>query len=89
MFLSKLKIDVVSREFRRDYADVHQMHRTVMAAFPQVDGEQPPRQEHGVLWRLDQGFESELAPPPPPSLRLLGCGYRRRLRRGHPAGRAR
>lgn len=60
MFLSKLKIDVTSREFRRDYADVHQMHRTVMAAFPQVDGEQPPRQQHGVLWRLDQSQQGYL-----------------------------
>ncbi|GII05484.1 type I-E CRISPR-associated protein Cas6/Cse3/CasE [Planobispora takensis] len=60
MFLSKLKIDVTSREFRRDYADVHQMHRTVMTAFPQVEGEQPPRQEHGVLWRLDQSEQGFL-----------------------------
>lgn len=53
MFLSKLFIDPTSRHFRRDYADIQQMHRTVMSAFPDIDGETPARQAHGVLWRLD------------------------------------
>ncbi|GAB1819614.1 type I-E CRISPR-associated protein Cas6/Cse3/CasE [Herbidospora sp. RD11066] len=59
MFLSKLTIDPTSRHFRRDYADIHEMHRTVMSAFPDVEGDVPARQAHGVLWRLeqnDQGF---------------------------------
>lgn len=53
MFLSKLFIDPTSRHFRRDYADIQQMHRTVMSAFPDIDGDIPARQAHGVLWRLD------------------------------------
>lgn len=53
MFLSKLTVDLTSRHFRRDYADIHQMHRTVMSAFPHVEGDTPARQTHGVLWRLD------------------------------------
>ncbi|MGW4475941.1 type I-E CRISPR-associated protein Cas6/Cse3/CasE [Nonomuraea sp. NPDC004354] len=53
MFLSKLSIDPTSRHFRRDYADIHQMHRTVMSAFPDLNGDIAARQAHGVLWRLD------------------------------------
>ncbi|GAA4607764.1 type I-E CRISPR-associated protein Cas6/Cse3/CasE [Actinoallomurus liliacearum] len=54
MFLSKLTINVFSREFRRDNADIQDMHRTIMSAFPQVDNDQPARMAHGVLWRLDE-----------------------------------
>lgn len=54
MFLSKLTINVFSREFRRDNADVQDMHRTIMSAFPQVEDGQPARMAHGVLWRMDE-----------------------------------
>lgn len=54
MFLSKLTINVFSREFRRDHADVQDMHRTIMSAFPHVDDGRPARMAHGVLWRLDE-----------------------------------
>jgi len=60
VFLSKLTINVRSREFRRDYVDIHQMHRTIMSAFPAVLDGRPARQAHGVLWRLEptrRGFE--------------------------------
>ncbi|GAA3868786.1 type I-E CRISPR-associated protein Cas6/Cse3/CasE [Saccharothrix violaceirubra] len=53
MFLTKLTVNVRSREFRRDFADVHDMHRTVMSGFPDTDGDIPARQAHGVLWRLE------------------------------------
>ncbi|WP_027945940.1 type I-E CRISPR-associated protein Cas6/Cse3/CasE [Amycolatopsis taiwanensis] len=53
MFLSKLTVNVTSREFRRDYADVHRMHRTVMSAFPDASQQHAARQAHGALWRLD------------------------------------
>lgn len=52
MFLTKLTINVRSREFRRDCANIHDMHRTVMSAYPDVD-DPSARQAHGVLWRLD------------------------------------
>jgi CRISPR system Cascade subunit CasE len=52
MFLTKLTINVSSREFRRDFANIHDMHRTVMSAFPHPD-DTPARQAHSVLWRLD------------------------------------
>ncbi|MDI5982165.1 type I-E CRISPR-associated protein Cas6/Cse3/CasE [Amycolatopsis magusensis] len=54
MYLSKLALDVRSRHFRRDYANVHDMHRTVMSAFLDLpDTTTAARQHHGVLWRLD------------------------------------
>ncbi|GAA3463389.1 type I-E CRISPR-associated protein Cas6/Cse3/CasE [Saccharothrix longispora] len=53
MFLTKLSINVRSREFRRDFANIHDLHRTVMSAYPDTDGDIPARQAHGVLWRLD------------------------------------
>lgn len=53
MFLTKLTINVRSREFRRDFANIHDLHRTVMSAYPNTAGDIPARQAHGVLWRLD------------------------------------
>ncbi|MET1071741.1 MAG: type I-E CRISPR-associated protein Cas6/Cse3/CasE [Umezawaea sp.] len=54
MFLSTLAINVTSREFRRDHANIHDMHRTVMSAFPNITESTPARQAHAVLWRLDR-----------------------------------
>jgi CRISPR system Cascade subunit CasE len=53
MFLSKLNVDTGSRTFRRDYANVQDMHRTLMSVYPDLPGPAPKRQAHGVLWRLD------------------------------------
>jgi CRISPR system Cascade subunit CasE len=53
VFLTKLTIDVRSRTFRRDHGNIHDMHRTVMSAYPDMPEETPGRQAHGVLWRLD------------------------------------
>ena len=54
LYLSKLVINVYSREFRRDYADVRQMHRTVMSGYPDLSTGAPARQSYAVLWRLDR-----------------------------------
>ncbi|CAM3867842.1 type I-E CRISPR-associated protein Cas6/Cse3/CasE [Nocardiopsis rhodophaea] len=53
MFLSKIPLNVMSRTVRRDHADVHEMHRTLMSAFDEVDGEGAPRRHNGLLWRLE------------------------------------
>ncbi|PPK63768.1 type I-E CRISPR-associated protein Cas6/Cse3/CasE [Actinokineospora auranticolor] len=55
MFLTKLTIDPRSTAFRRDAADVHNMHRTVMSAYPELPETETYRQSHGVLWRLEAG----------------------------------
>lgn len=53
MYLSKLLINVYSREFRRDHADIRQMHRRVMSGYPDLPNDTPARQSQAVLWRLD------------------------------------
>lgn len=53
VFLSLLKLNPLSRLVRRDIGDVTQMHRTVMSAYPQVEPGKNPREEYGVLFRLD------------------------------------
>lgn len=58
MYLSRLAINPRSREAQRDLADVYQMHRTVMSAFPQVKEARDARAELSVLHRLDVGGQS-------------------------------
>ena len=58
MHLSRLAINPRSREAQQDLADVYGMHRTVMSAFPQVDGLRDARAELGVLHRLELGERS-------------------------------
>ncbi|WP_326557149.1 type I-E CRISPR-associated protein Cas6/Cse3/CasE [Micromonospora sp. NBC_01796] len=53
MYLSKLQANTYSREFRRDHADIREMHRSVMSGFPDLPKETPARQSQAVLWRLD------------------------------------
>lgn len=58
MFLSKVPVDPMSTVFRKDYADVHDMHRTLMSRFPEAPHDVSAREHHGLLWRLDdQGRE--------------------------------
>lgn len=43
----------MSREVARDVRDVSEMHRTIMGAFPQAEGETSPRALYKVLYRLE------------------------------------
>ncbi|MGH2443825.1 MAG: type I-E CRISPR-associated protein Cas6/Cse3/CasE [Chloroflexota bacterium] len=51
-YLSQLSINPRNRKARRDLSDAHNLHRTVMSAFPQANGS-PARERFGVLHRLD------------------------------------
>ncbi|WP_214103568.1 type I-E CRISPR-associated protein Cas6/Cse3/CasE [Acrocarpospora catenulata] len=53
MFLTKLTVNHRSAAFLRDVADVHDMHRTVMSAYPELPPTTTYRRTHGVLWRID------------------------------------
>ncbi|GAA1314541.1 type I-E CRISPR-associated protein Cas6/Cse3/CasE [Saccharothrix xinjiangensis] len=78
MFLTKLTINVRSREFRRDFANIHDLHRTVMSLYPAIDGDVPARQAHGVLWRLDPthtGYTVYVQSRPEPTWSKLPRGY--------------
>ena len=53
MYLSRLAINPRSRDVQQDLADIYQMHRTVMSAFPHVEGKDAARAELAVLYRLE------------------------------------
>ncbi|MBQ1082191.1 type I-E CRISPR-associated protein Cas6/Cse3/CasE [Nocardiopsis sp. B62] len=58
MYLSRVPVNPLSPAFRRDYADVHDMHRTLMARFPEAPDGVPAREHQDLLWRLEgQGRE--------------------------------
>jgi CRISPR system Cascade subunit CasE len=50
-YLSRLILDPRSRGVRRDLADCQNLHRTVLSAYPQVEGD--ARERFGVLYRLE------------------------------------
>lgn len=54
--LSQLILDAGDRRVRRDLANVYELHRTILSAFPETlpDGER-------VLFRLDEGGDGRLA----------------------------
>lgn len=60
MHYSRLLLNLQSSQVRRDLANDHEMHRTVMSAFPTLnlpkDGDQRQRQSGdsgSILWRVD------------------------------------
>lgn len=55
MYLSRLMLNPRSRQVRRDLADCHNLHRTILSAFPQATGtpDQGARDQFAVLHRVD------------------------------------
>jgi CRISPR system Cascade subunit CasE len=54
LYLAQLNLNPRTREVRRDLADCQQMHRTLLAAFPEkTQTEAGARQEFGVLYRVE------------------------------------
>lgn len=51
MYLSRLRLNLHSREVRRDLGDLQAIHRTIMSGFPPESG--AARTAHRVLWRLE------------------------------------
>lgn len=62
MFLSLLRLDPRCRDVRRDLSNCHDLHRTIMRAFPQrsTEGEAGARAEFGVLFRLEDGADGPI-----------------------------
>jgi CRISPR system Cascade subunit CasE len=52
MFLSRLILNLHSRQAQSELAQPYEMHRTLMRAFPASPGENA-REKHGVLFRTD------------------------------------
>ncbi len=54
LYLSRLLLNNRSSAVRRDLADCHQLHRTILAAFPEApDGTAGARAHFGVLYRME------------------------------------
>ena len=53
MYLSRLVLNPRSRAVRHDLADCHELHRTIMSAFPDLDGSEEVRARLTVLYRVD------------------------------------
>lgn len=53
LFLSRLKLNPRNPLARRDLGDCQQLHRTVLNAFPQIEGE-AARKSFGLLFRVEQ-----------------------------------
>lgn len=54
IYLSQLVLNPRSRRVRRDLANCHELHRTILQAFPQVEDDAPNAREHfGVLYRVE------------------------------------
>lgn len=81
MWLSRLTLDPRRREVQRDLADVHALHRRVMAAFPSGVAGEDPRRALGVLHRLDVSRTGAVlllvqsSAPPAPWTEVLPPGY--------------
>jgi CRISPR system Cascade subunit CasE len=58
LFLSQLILNHRSRDVRRDLGNCHELHRTILKAFPQAEGEQA-REKFGVLFRVDADRRNE------------------------------
>ncbi|MDW8392450.1 MAG: type I-E CRISPR-associated protein Cas6/Cse3/CasE, partial [Oscillochloridaceae bacterium] len=53
IYLSRLLLDARVARVRRDLSDVYQLHRTILAAFPQAPDGASARDHFGVLYRIE------------------------------------
>jgi CRISPR system Cascade subunit CasE len=53
LYLSRLIVNVRDRVARQDLGDVHQLHRTILGAFPQAPDSDTARQHFGILFRAE------------------------------------
>ena len=53
MYLSRLIIDLRSRDVQRDLADCQRLHRRIMSLFPDLPDQEGARARLGVLYRVD------------------------------------
>lgn len=53
IYLSRLIVDTRNRQVRRDLGDCHQLHRTMLGAFPQAPEGAAAREHFGLLYRVE------------------------------------
>src|SRR6059058_1128820 len=65
MYLSGLVLDARSREARRDLADCHELHRTILRGFPDLPADRSAagdaRARLGVLFRVESHLHTGVA----------------------------
>jgi CRISPR system Cascade subunit CasE len=79
VYLSRLLLNPRHHAVQRDVADLQAMHRTLMAAFPQVQDAVPARAGLGVLYRLETDPNASpsilVQSGPAPQWKILPSGY--------------
>jgi CRISPR system Cascade subunit CasE len=53
MYLSRLILNPLNREVQKDLANCHELHRTILQAFPPTRNGVTPREKYNVLHRVD------------------------------------
>jgi len=53
LYLSRLILNLRDRYARQDLADVHELHRTILGAFPAAPDSNTARQHFGILFRAE------------------------------------
>jgi CRISPR system Cascade subunit CasE len=61
LYLSRLILSMRSPQARRDIGDCHQLHRTVLRAFPQAPEGVPAREHFGLLFRTEPVANAPMA----------------------------
>lgn len=61
LYLSRLLLNLRSRPARADVADVQQLHRTILGAFPAAPDPKTARQHFGILFRAEPVPDQPLA----------------------------
>lgn len=71
LYLSRLLLNLRDRVARHDLGDIHELHRTILRAFPDAPNPATARQHFGILFRVDP-----LAEPPWQARLLVQSTYR-------------
>lgn len=53
LYLSRLMLNMRDQHVRQDLANVHELHRTILGAFPQAPDSKTARQHFGILFRAE------------------------------------
>ena len=61
MYLSRLLLNSRSADVRRDFRNIHDVHRRVLAAFPDLELIEKARKEFEILFRVDTSAEGNLS----------------------------
>src|SRR3954468_2412135 len=61
LYLSRLILNLRNQHARQDLADVHELHRTVLRAFPAAPKPDAARQHFGILFRAEPMPDRPLA----------------------------